>query len=67
MRDLNRRNEFAWKSSTGRYFRLGYSEAWARLKQGEEVYERILPDCSITVQEKARIPWTLVNPNAEET
>lgn len=66
MRDLNRRNRFAWKSSTGRYFRIEYSEARMRLKRGEEVYERVMPDHSVTPRDIAQIPWTLIDPNAEE-
>jgi hypothetical protein len=60
MRDLNRRNEFAWKTGTGRYIRIEYSEARARLKRNQYVYERILPDHSYTPREKAQIPWTLI-------
>ena len=60
MRDLNHRNEFAWKSErTGRFFRIDHPEALARLQRGEEIYEKVMPDCSVTPREKAQIPWTL--------
>jgi hypothetical protein len=32
----------------------------------EEVYEKVMPDCSTTRKDRASIPWTLINPNAEE-
>ena len=62
MWDLNRRNEFAWKTATGRYIRIDYSEAWSRLKRNQYVYERVMPDHSITPREKAQILWMLIEP-----
>ena len=59
--DLNRRNQFAFKSErTGRFFRIDYLEAWQRCRNGEDVYERILPETSYTPRDVAKIPWTLV-------
>jgi hypothetical protein len=66
MRDLNRNNKFAWKSPEGRYFKLTYGDAYERVKNGEDVYEKDLPGCGLTRAELAQIPWTLVDPNAEE-
>ena len=60
MADFNRRNEFAIQYRPGRFMPLSYSEARARFKRGEDVYEKVLPDRSYTPREKARIPWTLV-------
>jgi hypothetical protein len=61
MADLNRRNVFGRKGEkSGKFFEIDYSEAWLRLKRGEDVYEKVLPDRSYTPREKARIPWTPV-------
>jgi hypothetical protein len=61
MRDLNRRNKFARKGQrSGKFFSIDYSEAWLRLKHGEDVYEKVMPDHSVSPADVARIPWTLV-------
>lgn len=60
MPDLNRSNKFAFKGErSGRFFTIPYSEARARLRRGEDVYEKAMPDCSYTRADVARIPWTL--------
>lgn len=60
MTDLNRANDFALSTAKGLFVRVSYSEAYAAWRRGEAVYERVLPDRSYTLAEKAQIRWTPV-------
>lgn len=60
MNDLNRANDFARSAGPGRFVRISYSEAYAASRRGVTVYEKVLPDRSYTLAEKALIPWTPV-------
>jgi hypothetical protein len=63
--DLNRRNEFARRTPRGLYLKIDYSEAFAALRRGEPVFERVLPERSYTLKEKATISWTPVVPPSD--
>lgn len=69
MAELNRSNRFATKNATtGRMLHVGYWDACRILKEGGELYERVMPEGSTNRAERARIPWTLViNPDSAES